>query len=35
MMTSTEEQNLAIARIFIEQFLSKGDMAGSKLVCGC
>jgi predicted ester cyclase len=27
MMTSTEEQNLAIARIFIEQFLGKGDMA--------
>lgn len=25
-MTSTEEQNLAIARIFIEQFLGKGDM---------
>lgn len=26
MMTPTEEQNLAIARIFIEQFLGKGDM---------
>lgn len=26
MMTSTEAQNLAIARIFIEQFLGKGDM---------
>jgi len=25
-MTPTEEQNLAIARIFIEQFLGKGDM---------
>lgn len=25
-MTSTEEQNLAIARIFVEQFLGKGDM---------
>lgn len=25
-MTSTEEQNLAIARIFIELFLGKGDM---------
>jgi predicted ester cyclase len=27
MMTSTEEKNLAIARIFIEQFLGKGNMA--------
>jgi predicted ester cyclase len=27
MMTPTEEQNLAIARIFIEQFLGKGDMS--------
>jgi predicted ester cyclase len=27
MMTPTEEQNLAIARIFIEQFLGKGNMA--------
>jgi predicted ester cyclase len=27
MMTLTEEQNLAIARIFIEQFLGKGNMA--------
>jgi predicted ester cyclase len=26
MMTPTEEQNLAIAHIFIEQFLGKGDM---------
>lgn len=26
MMTSTEEQNLTIARIFIEQFLGNGDM---------
>lgn len=26
-MTPTEEQNLAIARIFVEQFLGKGDMA--------
>jgi predicted ester cyclase len=26
MMTPTEEQNLAIARIFIEQFLGKGDL---------
>lgn len=25
-MTPTEEQNLAIARIFVEQFLGKGDM---------
>lgn len=25
-MTPTEEQNLAIAQIFIEQFLGKGDM---------
>lgn len=25
-MTPTEEQNLAMARIFIEQFLGKGDM---------
>jgi hypothetical protein len=25
-MTTTEEQNLAIARVFIEQFLGKGDM---------
>jgi hypothetical protein len=25
-MTLTEEQNLAIARIFIEQFLGKGNM---------
>jgi len=25
-MTPTEEQNLAIARIFIEQFLGKGDI---------
>jgi predicted ester cyclase len=27
MMTPTEEQNLAIARIFIEQFLGKGNMS--------
>jgi predicted ester cyclase len=27
MMTPIEEQNLAIARVFIEQFLGKGDMA--------
>ena len=26
MMTPTEEQNLAISRIFVEQFLGKGDM---------
>lgn len=26
MMTPTEEQNLAIARIFIEQFLGMGNM---------
>ncbi|WP_088889675.1 ester cyclase [Leptolyngbya ohadii] len=26
-MTPTEEQNLAIARIFVEQFLGKGDMS--------
>ncbi|MBI4780411.1 MAG: ester cyclase [Oscillatoriophycideae cyanobacterium NC_groundwater_1537_Pr4_S-0.65um_50_18] len=26
-MTATEAQNLAIARIFVEQFLGKGDMS--------
>lgn len=26
-MTPTEEQNLAIARIFVEQFLGQGDMS--------
>ena len=26
MMTPTEEQNLAIARIFVERFLGKGDL---------